>query len=280
MKKHILLAFAMILTSATGLLAQKVWTEPEVIIPSDTLKIYIDLSQMDCDKLLGTTDPLYIWTWMPADPVNGNGDWSNSNTDNEWESIGNEVYRFTMIPTEFYGVDAQTVYDNDIFFLAKALDGGSGGDCSAAGDENKTEDITIAVDPPTGGAVKVFPFPSFVDGDSLGLTQEDIFSVFYDNSIEDKVTMQNAGDLFVYPTAFDLNGNTYRPATIGTVGSTPSLQMTKNGTLYNWTIQPKSLFNIPDGEVLDYIQLQVVKPVIVNSDDTVDGTFNYFFRCN
>ena len=281
MKKHILLAFAMILASATGLLAQKVWTEPETDIdPEDTLKIYIDLSQMDCDKLLGTTDPVYLWSWMPADPVNGNGDWSNSNTDNEWESLGNEIYRFTMIPTEFYGVDAQTVYDNDISFLAKSLDGGSGGDCSAGGDENKTEDLMVAVDPPTGGLVKVFPFPSFADGDSMGITQKDVFTVFYDNSIEDKASMQNAGDLYVYPTAFDLNGNTYRPATIANVGSTPSLQMTKNGTLYNWTIQPESLFNIPDGEVLDYIQLQIVKPVIVNSDDTVDGTFNYFFRCN
>ena len=160
MKKHILLAFAMILASASGLLAQKVWTEPETDIdPEDTLKIYIDLSQMDCDKLLGTTDPVYLWSWMPADPVNGNGDWSNSNTDNEWESIGGDIYRFTMIPTEFYGVDAQTVYDNDISFLAKSLDGGSGGDCSAAGDENKTEDLMVAVDPPIGKAGQGIPLP-------------------------------------------------------------------------------------------------------------------------
>ena len=236
---------------------------------------------MDCDILVGTTDPLYIWTWMPADPVNGNGDWSSSNTDNQWEDLGNDVYRFTMIPTEFYGVTAQEVYDNDISFLAKKEDGGSGGDCSSAtGTEDKTEDITIEVDPPTGGAVKVYPFPSFNDGDSLALTQKDIFTVFYDNSIEDKVSMQNPGDLYVYVTAFDMNGNNYRPATIGTVGSTPSLKMTQEGSLYRWTIQPERLFNIPNGETLNRIELQVVKPVIVNSDDTVDGTFNYFFRCN
>ncbi len=282
MKKHILLAFALILASATGLSAQKVWTEPETDInPSDTLKIYIDLTQMDCDILVGTTDPLYIWSWMPADPVNGNGSWNSSNTDNQWEDLGNDVYRFTMIPTEFYGVDAQTVYDEDIFFLAKKLDGGSGGDCSSAtGTEDKTEDLTIAVDPPAGGEVKVYPFPSFADGDSMALTQKDVFTVLYDNSLEDKTSMVNPGDLYVYATAFDLNGNTYRPATIAQVGSTPSLKMTQEGSLYWWMIQPERLFNIPNGEVLDRVELQIVKPVIVNSDDTVDGTFNFFFRCN
>lgn len=281
MKKHILLAFAFALVSASGLFAQKVWTEPEMDInPSDTLKIYIDLNEMDCDKLVGTTDPLYIWSWMPGDPANGNGDWSNSNTDNEWEDMGNDVYRFTMIPTEFYGVDAQTVYDNDIFFLAKSLDGGSGGDCSAAGDEAKTEDLSVLVDPPVGGAIKVYPFPAYVDGDSMGITQEDIFTVLYDNSIEDKASMQNASDLFVYPTAFDLNGNTYRPATISQVGSTPELQMAKDGSLFKWTIQPERMFDIPDGETLDRIEVLIVKPVIVNSDDQVDGTFRFFFRCN
>lgn len=281
MKKHIILALAMVLTSASGLWSQKVWTEPETDInPSDTLKIYIDLAEMDCQSLFGTTDPLYIWSWMPNDPANGNGAWDASNTDNEWESIGGGVYRFTMIPIDFYGTDAQTVFDNDISFLAKALDGGGGGDCSATGGEYKTEDLMVVVDPPTGGLQKVFSFPSASNADSLALEGKDIVTILYDNALEDKASMQNPGDLFVYVTAFDLNGNQYRPATINTVGSTPALQMTQEGSMYRWTIQPNRLFSIPDTEILEHFQLQVVKPVITNTDDTVDGIFRYFYRCD
>ena len=128
---------------------QKVWTEPVVVTdPTDSVKIYIDLTKMDCSKLVGFAGPLYIWTWKPADPVGGNGAWNASNTDHEWTNESPDIWSIKFVPTDFYGVSAQDVYDNDIFFLVKALDGGGGGDCSAAGNEWKTEDLSVTVNPP------------------------------------------------------------------------------------------------------------------------------------
>lgn len=260
---------------------QKMWTEPAVVTdPTDSVKIYIDLTQMDCDKLVGYAGPLYIWTWKPADPVNGNGMWNASNTDHAWTNEGPDVWSITLLPTEFYGVSAQEVYDNDIHFLAKALDGGGGGDCSQAGNEWKTEDLSIDVNPPGPLLRKVYSFPDVQDGDSLALRQNDVFTLLYDNSQEDKVTMQNPGDLYVYARAYDTDGMEYKPSVISQVGSNAALKMNQSGTLYTWSIWPEQVFNIPASKTLDYVRLQIMKPNLVTSDDAVDGTFEYHFRCD
>lgn len=261
--------------------AQKVWTEPAVYTnPDDTLKIFVNLALMDCQKLVGDPGPLYIWTWMPADPVNGNGTWNASNTDNAWVNEGPDIWSFKMVPTSFYGVPAQTVFDNDIMFLVKGLDGGGGGDCSAAGGEFKTEDLLLEINTPGPLVQKVYSFPAKSDIDTLLVQTDDIFTFLYDNSLEEKVTMQNATDLYVYARAYDTDGQEYRPSPISQVGSNPSLRMVKDGTTFHWMITPAEFFQIPVGKTLDYVKLQIMKPVLATSDDAVDGTYNYYFRCD
>jgi len=279
MKKHILILAAFLLTAVGAVNAQKVYTDPEEIDPNSDVTIFVDLTQMDCDKLLGNSGPMYIWSWMPAEPVVGNGDWDNSNAALEMTNEGPDLWSITFTPTDFYGVTAADVYENDISFLVKAQDGGSGGDCSAAGAEFKTEDLMIEVDPPQLGPVKVFSFPE-VANDSVSINQDDIFTLVYDNSVEEKPSMQNATDLYVYARAYDSNGTRYRPASLSQVGNTPELQMSSDGSTFRWTVQPSRVFQVPDGVSLDYLELQIVKPVIANSDDAVDGTFIFFLRCN
>jgi hypothetical protein len=281
MRKHILsLAAALLMTGGIAQ-AQKVWTEPaQYTNPAETLKIYVNLALMDCQSLVGTAGPLYLWSWMPGEPVNGNGQWNASNTANAWVNEGPDIWSFTMVPTDFYGVPAQDIYDSDIFFLVKALDGGGGGDCSATGTEFKTEDLTLEINPPGPVFQKVASFPAKADGDSLWVTQDDIFTLLYDNGFEEKVPMQNATDLYVYARAYDTDGIEYRPSPISTVGSNPNLRMVKDGTKFSWSIWPDKLFNLPAGKTLDYVRLQIMKPVLNNSDDAVDGTFVYYFRCN
>src|SRR5687767_7244289 len=100
-----------------GVWGQKVWTEPATVNdPTDSVKIFIDLTQMDCDKLVGFAGPLYMWTWMPADPVAGNGSWNASNTDHAFTNEGPDLWSITILPTDFYGVSAQDVFEKDIFF--------------------------------------------------------------------------------------------------------------------------------------------------------------------
>lgn len=281
MMKKIAIIACLLLGVSLQVSAQKVYTDPpEYDDPTQEVTIFIDLAQMDCDKLLGSSGPLYLWTWEPEEPPIGNGAWSASNPDMEMTDEGNNIWSFTMTPTDFYSVSAQEIYDSDLFFLAKALDGGSGGDCSAAGDENKTEDLTLVIDPPGVAAQKVFSFPSKSDGDSLFQAGNDIFTLIYDNSLEEKVSMQNPGDLFVYARAYDTDGTEYRPSVIAQVGSNPALMMSQDGTTYQWQIIPNNLFNIPSDRTLNYMRLQIVKPVINDSDDAVDGLYDFYLRCN
>ena len=263
------------------ILAQKVWTEPATVTnPADSVKILIDLTLMDCQSLVGSSGPLYLWSWLPAEPVSGNGDWNNSNTDNAWTNESPDVWSITILPTDFYGVVAQDFYDSDMHFLAKELYGGGGVDCAAGGTEFKTEDLVVEVNPPGMLVRKVYTFPDTHDGDTVSIKQTDVFTLLYENSLEEKVTMQNVTDLAVYARAFDTDGNQYRPATISQVRNHPELAMTSEGSLFKWTIIPERVFNIPVGKTLSEVRLQIMKPDLVDSDDAVDNLWEFFFRCN
>lgn len=281
MKKTIALLFLPLALSFQAAVAQKVWTEPVVVTdPTDSVKIYVDLAQMDCQKLVGYAGPLYMWTWKPADPVGGNGTWASSNPDHQFVNEGPDVWSIKFVPTDFYGVTAADVYANDIFFLVKALDGGGGGDCSAAGLEFKTEDLSVEVNPPGPSVRKIFSFPDVQEGDSVWLRQNDAFTLVYDNAQEEKVSMQNAGDLFVYARAYDTDGAEYKPSTIAQVGNNATLKMSKEGSLYHWSIWPEKIFNVPATKTLNFVRLQVIKANPANANDAVDGLWEYYFRCN
>ncbi len=281
MKKTFAFLLMVAALSFQAAVAQKVWTDPVVVTdPAAPVKIYIDLTKMDCSKLVGFAGPLYIWTWMPGDPVGGNGAWTASNLDHTWTNESPDIWSITITPTDYYGVSAQAVFDSDIFFLAKALDGGGGGDCSAAGNEWKTEDLSVEVNPPGALIRKVASFPDVQDGDSVWLRQDDAFTLLYDNALEEKVSMQNPGDLFVYARAYDTDGTEYKPSTISQVRNNPALKMVQVGDKYHWSIWPAKLFNIPANKTLDFVRLQIMKPNLVTSNDAVDGYWEYFFRCN
>lgn len=281
MKKLSILFFVALLGLGSQVMGQAAYMEPDpntIDMSVDSVTIFVDLSQVTDTRLQGTPGPLYMWTWSPADPtgVGGNGDWANSNPALEMTNYGPDLWGIKVVLTEFYGVTVQDIFDNDISFLGKLLDGTGDG----FGMEDKTEDLMIAVDPPTSPQQKVFSFPAD-QADSVYITQNDIFTLSYDNSLEDKVTMQNVDDLYVYARAWDTDGTQYRPAIIAQVGNTPKLQMKNVGEgMFRWTIWPKDLFEIPDGKTLDYVRLQIMKPDLQSSDDAVDGTFEYYFRCN
>ena len=116
---------------------------------------------------------------------------------------------------------------------------------------------------------------------SNGLRYRSIGRYMIDKGIltREKVSMQSPGDLYVYARAWDTDGTQYRPSPISQVGTNPALKMSQNGDIYTWTIWPEKVFDVPAGKTIDYMQFQIVKPVIVNSDDAVDGEYIYYFRC-
>lgn len=260
------------------LASAQVTTEPaEYQDPTTELKIIVDISKMDAslehvanlqaDAAAGLD--LYIWTWSPAehqDPhplVNGTGSepWKNSNDSLVMTKEAENIYSFTMIPTEFYEVDAQTVFDNDIEFLVKPKDGGGYGD-----PDRKSEDILIPVDPPVTVRNPAFLFPGRFKDD-------DLIMLYYDNTKETVPGMQNLADddvwFFAQATLSDstevkIANNAY------TVGNFPELQMTAYGDgIFKTYMVPRKFFNVPEGKSISTMTFFVMRRVFTGGDSRV-----------
>lgn len=249
--KNILTA-AFLLGAGLTVTAQKAYFEdPDNFDPEAEVKIMVDISKCDCQRLLGSIDPLYLWTWnpaeLPASDPNSNGSWTSSNTALEMTNEGGDVWSFTMIPTEFYKVDAATVYANDFSLLVKALDGtgAGGGGC----DEDKTEDLSIAVDPPVEPAKVIAGFPQVALSD-------DVLTLIYDNNIEEKESMQDLSPsesiFFMVELVLD-DSSVVKPYQFFTIEQNPELMMQGNddGT-FTSTFVPEEHFaeHIPAGQRL------------------------------
>jgi len=284
MKKLFFLLFA--LGACYGLQAQKAWLEAldgGDFDPEDSVKIYIDINQCDCQRLLGNTSGVYLWTWQPGEPAIGNGMWTASNADMEMTHEGGDIWSYKLVPTTFYGVDAAAVYANDFSMLAKLFDGTGlgGGGC----DEDKTEDLQITVDAPVVGLRLVYSFPDVAVPDSILSSSSDVFTLFYENSIEAKATMQNLGDeVYIYARVYGLDGVRYNYTSLNQVGNTPELKMTQgeNGQ-YTWSIIPDKFFEstlLGSGTTIDYLEVEILKVPFSNTDDKVDGKFVFGFMCD
>lgn len=265
--------------------AQFAWFEPAVPDVTQEVTIYIDTSQdPDCSSLTGNTEQLYLWTWMPAGPniADGNGTWGSSNEEMALTNVDGDLWSFTMIPTEFYGLDADAVYENGFSFLAKRKDGGGGGDCSAeTGGEFKTSDVNLPIPSPFATTKKVFSIPEPVD-DSLYISREDIFSIVYDNNLEEKATMLGVSNMWVYLRFVGSDGNTYNYASLSQIGNTPELEMTTSGNgKYYFSIIPKIMSSnvLPEGVELETIRCQLVTWPLCGSDCAVEGEFQFTYKC-
>ena len=82
-----------------------IYSQPAAFTPDEEVTFFFDVSGTDLD---GNTGPLYLWTWSPGDPVNGNGDWDNSADQAVLTQIDGNLWSFTMIPADFYGTSEIT----------------------------------------------------------------------------------------------------------------------------------------------------------------------------
>lgn len=270
---------------------QKTWIEPSGadFDPKDSVRIYVDITQCDCQRLLGNEGPLFLWTWKPTDsdrPV-PNGQWTSSNEAMAMRNEGGDIWSFGMIPTEFYNTTANTIYNEGFAFLVKAKDGtgAGGGGC----DEDKTEDLELTVTRP-GGTRKVYSLPDYIGAvaDTLLIGPDDFFTLFYDNKLEEKSTLlslESDDQLFVFAKARGDNEQEYTLTSPAILGTDPSVQMRNNGNgIYTWTIVPSQLFaeKIPDGVTVAQLRLQIANVDAENpaatADRVVDGLFIFNLR--
>jgi len=259
----------------------QVTTDPaKDIDPTKELKIIVDIAAFSSsdDFVLNLQDSaaagadMYIWTWMPAEHpaghplVNGIGAeaWKNSNDSLRMTKEGSSVYSYTMVPTEFYEVDAQTVFDKDISFLVKTKDGGGFGD-----PDTKSPDLSIKVDPPKLERDPAFLFPA-----KFG--KDDVVMLEYDNNEEEVPGMQNLhpDSAYIFVEALLSDSTTVRIAQNNfTVGSFPELkvdQVPGEPGIFRKFIIPSQFFNIPDNLGLIRLTLFIQKPLFLGGNSRIN----------
>lgn len=260
--------------SASSLATAQVSTDPpEYQDPTAEVKIIVDISKLDASKdyvqnlqadAAAGLD-LYIWTWSPAehqDPhplVNGTGSapWKESNELLKMTKEAENIYTFTMTPTDFYEVTAQEVFDKDIKFLVKPKDGGGYGD-----PDRKSDDLTVAVDPPVTERNPAFLFPG-------RFVTDDLVMLYYDNKLEEVEGMQNLATddvwFFAEATLSDSSVVKISPS-VFTVGNYPQLQMTHFGDgVYKTYFVPRKFFTVPADKEVTKITMYVMRRVFTGA---------------
>ena len=272
-----------------NLLIAQVSTEPaEDINPEDSLKIIVDISKMassadyveNLKDAAANGEDMYIWTWKPFEfpaghpKTNGLGTqaWKNSNDTLKMKMEAPNVYSWTIVPTEWYEVDAATVYNEDIHFLIKPKDGGGYGD-----PDIKSEDLMVAIDPPSLERPPSFPFPEVGQ-------EDDVFTIYYENDRETKVSMKNLGpdEVYVFAQAVLSDSSTVEiEPSFFTVGTNPKLKMDyiSSENTYRKFIYPNEFFPVPGGLSITSMRFVVMRQVYQSSADRTDDNVDIVIGC-
>jgi len=85
----------------------KVWTVPAIFSANEEVTFYYDVADIGFPEGVD----LYLWAWQPTEPDKGNGD--NSSDFAKLEYVGDNIYKKTMIPTEYFGSDVSVFESAD-----------------------------------------------------------------------------------------------------------------------------------------------------------------------
>ena len=258
-KITLILSFALIAATSFG---QKAYIIPSPTDANEEITLFIDVSQSvdgemnNALKAILTDhpeDPVYLWSWNPAEPVTGNGEWGASNTELLMTKVSDLLYSITFVPTEFYGVDGATFFANGISCLAK-LENGNEYDGEYDG-EAKTEDLAVEVIPKLCDK-RICIFPEIRESD-------DFVTITYDNTQETIEGLQNMNndEAYVYMIAYVNAVQFYEYVPEAQVTSTPELQlkplMGEDG-MFRTTFIPEDFFTeIPEGDEIAYIRFRI-----------------------
>lgn len=278
---------------SANVFGQAAWIEPIPTLATEKITIYVDISKLDMSLehnqlLADNPGPMYIWTWKPYEfPVgspkaNGTGEkpWKSSNELLQMTpapDLGPKVWKYEMIPTEFYEVSATIVYGTGLGFLVKPKDGGGYGD-----PDIKSSDFSIAITPPKTDKGAVYQFPTVMLGN-------EITTIVYDNADEKKATMQNmdpSAELYVYlkATAKDTSSgviSTYQPTPFFQVPNNPNLKM-KYEQNAQWKLYmiANDFFGIPPTQQLVDLEILVRRKDWLSDNDTSGDKPKPEFGCD
>ena len=262
MLKHLLSTLALVVL-ATAAMAQKAYVLPSPTDANSEMTLYIDMSKSEdgiqnnglraiLEAFPDTT--VYLWTWQPAGPAAGNGDWNNSADHQQLTKVGNLLYSMTFVPTEYYGVDGPQLFSQGISCLAKLKNGGA---MDGFQFEAKSEDLHVDIVPQLCSA-RMCIFPELREAD-------DFLSITYDNTQESYAGLQDMGsdECYLYLLGKVDLFTSYEYIAFADVTNTPELQMTDLGDgKFRLTFIPEDLFAgiLGEGETLSELWYYVARP--------------------
>ncbi|WP_192820602.1 DUF4961 domain-containing protein [Rufibacter sp. LB8] len=238
---------------------QFVYTEPTSFNPNDRVTIWFDANAAACNEgggLVGASQ-VYLHSGAQDFSVQPAGqawgvDWEGGRMINR----GNNLWSITFVPSEYYGTSVMS----NIKLLFRDLSG----DKRAKGDGCADHTLTVnPIGPMPEPKTRVFPSK---------FTQDDAFTLYYNNKQEDRPSMQNyTGDLYVYAGAESSTGY-LEPVGWGDVGTSTKVKMRNEGNgIYSLTIVPSRFFNVPAGGQINIIKFVVRKGVFNSDDDKIGG---------
>lgn len=189
--KKLILILPVVLMTIFAAQAQQVSAIPANFTAEDEVKLIVNVRGTALEGI----EPLFIWSWRPADPVGGNGEWTNSNPRLQMTKEAANVWSITFVPTEFYGRSPGEIAanGNEIHFLVKARDG-------SGNPERKTQDLKIAITPLTFAPSLNRNFPGKV-------TPDDAVTLFLDQKMASDPNLRHQlGDFKVVVAPVDAGG--------------------------------------------------------------------------
>ena len=238
---------AMVIVTSNDSFSQAITLTPSPTGPDDLVTLSIDVSQSQEHGLKAVLEanpdlPVYIWTWSPSGPTEGNGDWGNSNEAMRLTKQGGLVYTLQLVPSEFYS-DVSALFSSGISCLAKLKDGNAYPGFEDFG-EAKTEDFNIGVLPKLcEDQMCIFPETRRSD---------DFVSITYNSNIDTVLTDIENDEIYLQIAGRATDGQFYTLVDDADVPYTPELKMTpvpgKPG-FYRWVLLPDDFFSniIPEG---------------------------------
>jgi hypothetical protein len=280
--KTTIILFSLLLTCSVQLCnAQAAFVLPSPTPADEAITLYIDVNQSTggLKHILANhpemQDQVYIWSWMPSEPIGGNGSWGDSNEDRKLVHEGNLVYSWTFIPTAAYGVTGPTFFANGISCLAKLKNGNDFPDDGAG--EAKTDDLKITIIPKLCDAI-------FCNFPLLG-KQEDFLSITYDNNQELNPNLVNLADdqCYLYLVAFfdDFGFSLINYASQEVTTTLPEMRLkpvANSPGFFRITIIPEELFPAAPGPI-KFLKYMVLKPGYTISGNPELETYT-FLNCS
>ena len=267
--KKILLNISCLIFLSSQLMGQAAWIDPDPANVASEIKLMVNVADpaCECPLLIDADeegDSLYIWTWGPGDPPGGNGQWNASNLNLQMTSEGNNIWSFSMVATDFYGVEPSVIYEEGIDFLAKKYDGSA-----IDGVEPKSVDFHVETEAP-GCINTVCSFPQVFQ-------EDDYMTIIYDNTKETHGGLQNIpeDDCYMIPVA--VAGGEEYPYVNGSLGGDwildyPILHMNSEGEgKFYATILTDDFFRIlsenpvPEGVPIEMIKVRFRRSVFTGN---------------